>query len=300
MHEHQPPSRRRSPHRGRAAVGHHRAAVQAGPAVAGSGLAHRRALRPGCRGAAAGGAAPGRPGRGAATPGGEGSGLRGGRVRGDGHRAERRDHPDQRHARGAADRGGTGAGRGHRRAVAPGRSPADRVAGLRGLAGRDRPGHRRRRRRGRERARRRPGAGLAGAVGHVHRGAGAAAARAGPGRGHRGSVPRCRAGCAGLHGGGRGRAGRPGPARPRTGRGRARAGRDAGAVHAVRLRAEPGASPGGRGLPQHRAAGRCHRRRHVLRRPGGPEAGGRGSGRRGGDRVECGFGRVSRGTGRAG
>jgi len=41
--------------------------------------------------------------------------------------------------------------------------------------------------------------------------------------------------------------------------------RHAVAVRPVRLRAEPGSRRGGRGLPQHRAAGRCHRRRGVLR-----------------------------------
>src|ERR1700733_3218694 len=59
VYEHQPPSRRRSPHRGRAAVGQHRAAVQAGPGVAGAGLADRAAGRPGRRGAAARGGAAG-------------------------------------------------------------------------------------------------------------------------------------------------------------------------------------------------------------------------------------------------
>ena len=111
-------------------------------AVAGSGLAHRRAVRPGRRGAAAGRAAAGACG-GRWSPGCWRSGR--GRVRGVGHRAERRDHPDQRHPRGPADRGGAGAGRDHRRGMAPQRGPAAGLAGLRGLAGRGRPGHRGRR-----------------------------------------------------------------------------------------------------------------------------------------------------------
>ena len=48
----------------------------------------------------------------------------------------------------------------------------------------------------------------------------------------------------------------PARARSRAGRGGAGGGRHAGAVHAVRLRAEPGAGRGGRGVPQPRAAGR--------------------------------------------
>ena len=223
-----------------------------------------------------------------------------GRVRGDGHRAERRDRPDQRHARGAADRGDAGAGRDHRRGMAAGRGPAGRMAGLCHLAGRGGPGHRGRRRRGRERSRGRAGTGLAGAVGHVYRGAGPAAARPRPGRGHRGAVPRRCAGRAGLHRGRRGRACGPGPARSRAGRGRAGAGRDAGAVHAVRFRAEPGPGRGRRGVPQHRAAGRRHGGDRVLRRPGGPEAAGRRPGRRRGDRAERGLAALSRGAGRAG
>ena len=228
-----------------------------------------------------------------------GSWARGRGVRGVGHRAERRDHPDQRHPRGPADRGGAGAGRDHRRGMAPQRGPAAGLAGLRGLAGRGRPGHRGRRRGRRERARRRAGAGLAGAVGRVHRGAGPAAARARPGRGHRGPVPRGRAGRGGLHRPHRGRARRPGPPRARAGRGGAGAGRHAGAVHVVRLRAEPGAGRDRRGVPQHRAAGRRDRGDRVLRRPGGPEAAGRGPGRGRRDRAELEIG-LSRGTGRAG
>jgi hypothetical protein len=295
IHEHQPPSRRRSPHRGRAAVGHHRAAVQAGPAVAGSGLAYRRSLRPCGRGAAACRAAARRTSRG-----GEGLGLRRGGVRGVGHRAERRDRADERHPRGPADRGGAGAGRGHRGALAPHAGPAAGLAGLRDLAGRRRPGHRGRRRRGRKRTRRRAGAGLAAAVGHFHRGAGPAAARPRPGRGHRRAVPRRGAGRAGLYHGHRRRAGRAGGSRSGAGRSRAGAGGHAGAVHAVRLRAEPGAGRGRRGVPQHRAAGRRRRGDRVLRRPGGPEAAGRRPGRGPGDRVERGSEILTRGTGRAG
>src|SRR2546422_667397 len=62
------------------------------------------------------------------------------------------------------------------------------LGGLRGVAGRRRPG--RRRRRGQRDGRRRwPGAGVAAAVGRVHGGADPAAARPRPGRGDRGAVP---------------------------------------------------------------------------------------------------------------
>ena len=73
------------------------------------------------------------------------------------------------------------------------------------------------------------------------------------------------------------------PAGPGSGAGggRAGAGRDAGAVHAVRLRAEPGPAGDRRVVPQHRAAGRGPGRDRVLRRPGERGPAGRRAGRRG-------------------
>ena len=76
---------------------------------------------------------------------------------------------------------------------------------------------------------------------------------------------------------------RPGPV---LAAGRAGAGRDAGAVHAVRVRAEPGTGGDRRGVPQHRAAGGGPGRDRVLRRPGGPDAAGRRAGRRRRHRAE--------------
>ena len=63
----------------------------------------------------------------------------------------------------------------------------------------------------------------------------------------------------------------PHAGRSGAGHGRARAGRHAAAVHPVRLRAEPGVGRGGRGLRQHRAAGRCRRRNRPVRQPGRPD-----------------------------
>ena len=60
----------------------------------------------------------------------------------------------------------------------------------------------------------------------------------------------------------------PGPAGPGPGHRRPGGRRHAGAVRPVRLRAEPGARRGGRGLPQHRAARRRRGGRGVLRQPG--------------------------------
>src|SRR5580658_3596896 len=95
-----------------------------------------------------------------------------------------------------------------------------------------------------------------------------------------------RGGRPGLHPGHGGRAGHPG--RPRPGRGRRRADgvRHAGALHPVRLRAEPGVRRGRRGVPQPRAAGRRHRGRRPLRQPARPGTGRRRRGHRGGHRPE--------------
>src|SRR5215470_5713306 len=74
---------------------------------------------------------------------------------------ERRHQPDQRHPRGPADRGRAGAGRDHRRGVAPHRGPAGGLVWLRAVARRRRPGHRGRRERRGDVGRGRPGAGVA-------------------------------------------------------------------------------------------------------------------------------------------
>ena len=76
--------------------------------------------------------------RAACTP--SSAGLGRDRVRRVGRGAERRHHPHQRHPRGAADRRHAGAGRDHRRALAPGGGAPGGLGGLRGVAGRRRPG----------------------------------------------------------------------------------------------------------------------------------------------------------------
>ena len=216
-----------------------------------------------------------------------------------GHRAERRDHPDQRHPRGPADRGGAGAGRGHRRGMAPGRGPAGRVAGLRDLAGRGGPGHRGRRRRAAR--------------------ACAATAWYWPRWCCRPRSPWRRPGCcpAAI----RSRSPRcsssalrwarwPSPWSPRA---RPRSPAAPGPVLAVAALALAGTlapftlfaygqsrvPAGRRGVPQHRAAGRRPGRDRVLRRPGGPEAAGRRAGRRRRHRAEQPHG-LRPGAGRAG
>ena len=258
LHEQQPSHLHRTRRR-RAALGHHGAVVQAGPALAPAGLAHRRALRRGRRDPAAGRAPPA-TGRVPARD----TGLRGAGLRRHRRRAERRYHPDQRHPCRPADRHGPGAGRDHRGGVAPRRGAPGRLGGLRAVAGRRRRGHRRQRRGG-ERRRRRAGARVAAAVGHVHRGPGPAAERPRPDRRDRRSVPGRRPGRAAVRGGHRGRSGHARRGRPGPGYRGAGGRRHSAAVRPVRLRTEPGARRGGRGLPQHRAAGRGGRWRGVLR-----------------------------------
>ena len=78
------------------------------------------------------------------------------------------------------------------------------------------------------------------------------------------------------------------PARPGRGPGRRRAGgrRHAAAVHALRLRAEPGIRRGGRRLLQHRAAGRRGGGHRLVRRPGRAGPGRRRRGHHRGHRPE--------------
>ena len=276
-----PSSRRRSPHRGRAAMGTTVPLSKLALAWL-AGLAGRR--RFGLAAAVLLAVAAGRSAGGAARGVHAGADRPGAGLRRFGRGAERWHRADQRHPRRAADRGGAGDGRViaavWHRAVAPpvawagfvvslaasAWSPSAAVGGAtlagdglvvvslflsaavtvaqgRLLAGRD------------------PVAVTA--VQFLGATVGALAVR----RRHRG---RRRAGQRGCGAGG-GRAGRR---------------RDAGAVHPVRLRAEPGVGRGGRGLPQPRAAGRRHRGRGRVRRPGRPRADRRGPGHRGRHRAE--------------
>ena len=260
-HEHEPPDLCRTDRR-RAALGHHGAAVQAGPALAAAGLAHVRALRRGRRDPA-----PGRPPPAQGRVPARRAGLRRGRLRRLRRAAERRYHPDQRDPCRPADRLGPGDGRGDRGPVAARRGAPGGVGGLRPGAGRRRPGHRRSRRRG-EHRRGRARAGFPAGIGDVHGGADAAARGPGPGRRDRGAVPRCRPGRAAVRGRHRGPPGRPRRRRARPGHRRPHGRRHAAAVRPVRLRAEPGARRGGRGVLQHRAVRRCRGGHGFLRQPG--------------------------------
>jgi hypothetical protein len=261
LHEHEPPDHCRTDRR-RAALGHHGAAVQAGPALAGAGLAHLRALRRGRRDPPPRRPPPA-PGRVPARR----AGLRWARLRRLGPAAERRDHPDQRHPCRPADRLGPGDGRGDRGGVAARRGTPGRVGGVRPGAGRRRPGHRRPRRRG-EHRRGRAGAGVPAGIGHVHGGADAAAGGPGPGRRDRRAVPRRRAGGAAVRRFHRGPANRLRCRRAGSGHRGAGGRRHAAAVRPVRLRAEPGARRGRGGVLQHRAVRRRRGGRGVLRQPG--------------------------------
>ena len=78
----------------------------------------------------------------------------------------------------------------------------------------------------------------------------------------------------------------PGAAGPGPGHRRPGGRRHTAAVRPVRLRAEPGARRGGRGVLQHRAVRRRRRGRGVLRQPGRAGAARRGRGGAGRDRAE--------------
>ncbi len=278
-HEHEPPDRYRAG-RCRAALGHHGAAVQAGPALAAAGLAYLRALRRGRRDPPPGSPPPA-TGRVPACP----AGLGRGRLRRLCRAAERRHHPDQRHPCRAADRHGPGAGRDHRGGVAPRRGAPGGLGRLRAVAGRRRPGHRRPWRRG-EHRRGRAGAGVPAGIGCVYGGADTAAGGPGPDRRDRRAVPRRRPGRAAVRGSHRGPAVHARRRRARPGHRRPGGRRHAAAVRPVRLRAEPGARRGGRGVLQHRAVRRRRRGRGVLRQPGRAWAARRGRGGPGRDRAE--------------
>ncbi len=119
------------------------------------------------------------------------------------------------------------------------------------------------------------GARVAAAVRHVQRRAGSPAARPGPDRGHRRAIPGC----------GPRRAAVPrrptGPARGaarcghRPGHRGSRRGRHTAALHALRLRAEPGVRGDRRGVRQPRAARGRDGRGGPLRGPGRAAPGGR-------------------------
>ena len=198
--------------------------------------------------------------------------------------AERRHHRDQRQPCRAADGRRAGPGRGSRSAVPPHGGAAGGLGRVRGVGRRGRPDHRRSRGRG-DGARRWPGAGVGADVRRVHRGAGAAAARAGPGRGDRRAVPGRRRRGAARRRGHRRRSGRAGP-RCRAGDRRSGGRRHPAAVHAVRLRAEPGFRHDGRCVPQPRAAGGRGGRHRALWRPVWPGATGRRHRGPGRDRAE--------------
>jgi len=239
-------------------VGHLRPAFQAGPGVAGAGLAHGHSLRARRPGPPAGRSARQRARRMPSTR----AAVRRLRLRRLGRRAERRYHPDQRHPRSSAGRRRARAGRGHRRALAAQRGPPGGLAGVRRVPGRCGPDHGRPRRECLAH-RRRPGARLPAAVGHVHGGAGEAAARPRPDRGHGRPVSGRRPGRGALRrrGGNAGfaarrcSAGHPGP----DGRG------DVAALHPLRLRPEPGATRDRRGLRQPRTARGSRSGGRVLR-----------------------------------
>lgn len=278
-HEREPPDLCRTDRR-RAALGHHGAAVQAGPALAATGLAHLRALCPGRRDPP-----PGSPPPAAGRVPARRAGLRRGRLRRVCPAAERRHHPDQRHPRRTADRHGPGAGRDHRGGLAPGRSAPGGMGGLRAVTGRRRPGRRWPWRRS-EHRRGRAGARVAACVGHLHGGADPPAGRPRPHCRHSRAVPGGRAGRAAVRGGHRGHARRPARAGPGGGNRGPGSGRHAAALRPVRLRAEPGGRRGGRDVPQHRAVRRCRGGRGVLRRPCPPRTARRGRGRPRGHRAE--------------
>lgn len=261
LHEHEPPDLCRTDRR-RAALGHHGAVVQAGLALAAAGLAHVRALRRGRRYLAPGRPPP-PPGRVPACR----AGLRCGRLRRLRRAAERRYHPDQRDPCRPADRLGPGDGRGDRGGVAARRGAPGGMGRVHPGPGRGRPGHRRPWRRC-EHRRGRARADVPAGIGHVHGGADPAACGPGPGRRDRGAVPRRRPGRAAVRGRHRGTAGHPRHRRARAGHRRPGGGRHTAAVRTVRLRAEPGARRGGRGVLQHRAVRRCRGGRGVLRQPG--------------------------------
>lgn len=190
------------------------------------------------------------------------------RLRRLGTAAERRHHEDERQPRRAADRCRARAGRAHVRAVAPRRRPAAGLGRIRGVARWCRTGHSRAHgRSGRGGAGRRHGPRVCSAVRGADGRAAQAAARPRPGGRHGRPVPRRDRGRA---------AGRRvfWPADNRSGQhargprdAGARRGRDAGAVHALRLRAEGRGRRGRRRVREHRAGGRRRRRRGGLRRP---------------------------------
>ena len=278
-HEREPPDLYRTGRR-RAALGHHGAAVQAGPALAAAGLAYLRALRRGRRDPPPGSPPPA-TGRVPACP----AGLGRGRLRRLCRAAERRHHPDQRHPCRAADRHGPGAGRDHRGGVAPRRGAPGGLGRLRAVAGRRRPGRRWPWRRG-EHRRGRAGARVAAGVRRIHGGADPLAARPGPHCRDCRAVPGGRARRAAVRGGHRGHARRPARAGPGGGHCGPGGRRHAAALRPVRLRAEPGARRGRRGVPQHRAVRGCRGGRGVLRQPCPRGAARRWRGRPGGDRAE--------------
>ena len=199
--------------------------------------------------------------------------------------AERRHHPDQRHPCRAADRHGPGAGRDHRGGVAPRRGAPGGLGRLRAVAGRRRPGRRWPWRRG-EHRRGRAGARVAAGVRHIHGGADPPAAWPGPHCRDCRAVPGGRARRAAVRGGHRGHARRPARAGPGGGHRGPGGRRHAAALRPVRLRAEPGARRGRRGVPQHRAVRGCRGGRGVLRQPCPRRAARRGRGRPRGDRAE--------------
>ena len=235
-HARQPPSRHRGTVLRRAALGHHRAAVQGRPGLAAAGLAHLRALRRGRRHPAGGrlpryrpAARGGQPGR---------AGRRRTRIRRVSDPAERRRRAHQRQPRGPADWRHPGPGRDHRGALASQRGAPAGLGRLRGVT-RGRRHCRGRPVRRREPGRRWPRAGIPAAVGGLHGGPDAAAERTRSGRRDRRAVPGSRAGQPGprrRHGG---RACRASRVRRRPGHCRARGRRHAGALHPLRLRPEP-------------------------------------------------------------
>ena len=236
--------------------------------MAAAGLADLRALRPGRRHPAAG-----RPGPGCVPPAPRACWLSGAvGYGGSVAAAERRHHPDQRHPRGAADRRRAGPGRDHRGAVAPDAWPARwpgpgsrcRWPALAWSPAAAAGGGARRSGDGLVLASLLLSATFTVAQVRLLRGRDPVAVTAVQFLGAalavlpfsvaREGLPRRVPGSAG-----------PGPGHGRPGRGR-----HAAAVHPVRLRAEPGVRRGGRGVPQHRAAGRRGGGRRPVRRPGRP------------------------------
>jgi hypothetical protein len=193
--------------------------------------------------------------------------LRSGWLRRFGPPAERGHHPDERQSRGAAGWRRARVRRRHRCALAPRRSPPAGVGRIRCFAGRrHRRHHGRLRQHGRRYSRgRRARLAVSAPVGEPHGGADPAAARPRSGRGHGRSVPRRSSGRTPdrrVHPGRRSACSRQ-PACP-AGHSGPGDRRDAGAVHALRLRAEPSARRSGRRLCEHRACcWRRRRRRHL-------------------------------------